>query len=72
MLLTYGISVWKTKTNNIESLQQFLGTWYELEHSFYLPEIISSCTQLTFKDGAEDVGLDDNELDITVRSTNQW
>lgn len=53
-------------------MTQFLGVWYELEHSFYLPEIISSCTKLSFKEGADDGGLDDNQLDITVRSVNQW
>lgn len=51
---------------------QFLGTWYELERSFYLPEIASACTTLDFKDSVTDVGLDDNRLDITVKSINQW
>lgn len=51
---------------------QFLGTWYELERSFYLPEIASGCSTLSFKESATDVGLDENRLDVTVKSINQW
>lgn len=29
---------------------QFLGTWYEVERSFYLPELASGCTILTFQE----------------------
>jgi len=50
----------------------FLGKWYEVERTFYLPEIASSCTTLTFNH--DDEGMDDIEqtLEVSVKSINHW
>lgn len=50
---------------------QFLGKWYEVERTFYLPEIASSCTTLSFDYDSE--GADsESTLDISIDSINQW
>lgn len=60
---------------------QFIGTWYEVERSFYLPELASSCTMLTFEneggnDANNDVGKANDtqptRLEVAVKSINQW
>lgn len=58
---------------------QFLGTWYEVERSFYLPELASGCTTLTFQNEiiahARDNGLPALQVDrieVAVKSINQW
>lgn len=50
-----------------------MGTWYEVERSFYLPELASGCTTLTFQedpitntnrnDGANE---DDNDSHLPI------
>lgn len=52
---------------------QFLGTWYEVERSFYLPELASSCTMLSFEEEAsrENDALP-SRLEVAVKSINQW
>ena len=49
---------------------QFLGQWYEVERSFYLPEIALGCTKIIFESNS------DNErsqnFEITLKSLNQW
>lgn len=57
---------------NVVFYLQFLGTWYELERSFYLPEIASGCTSMTFKDAKDALGYDGNTIEIRVKSLNQW
>lgn len=60
------------------TLYQFLGTWYEVERSFYLPELASGCTTLTFQEEVlkqRDNGLPTVEIDrieVAVKSINQW
>ncbi|KAG4078796.1 hypothetical protein HA402_015386 [Bradysia odoriphaga] len=49
----------------------FLGKWYEVERTFYLPEIASSCTTLTFGQDNERVDSD-RTLEISIDSINQW
>lgn len=57
---------------------QFLGTWYEVERSFYLPELASGCTTLTFQEevlkqrenGMTSVEID--RIEVAVKSINQW
>lgn len=51
---------------------QFLGKWYEVERTFYLPEIASSCTTLIFdheNDGSDDL---EKTLEISINSINHW
>lgn len=49
----------------------FLGKWYEVERTFYLPEIASSCTTLTFEHDNE--GADSERiLEIAINSINHW
>lgn len=51
---------------------KFLGKWYEVERTFYLPEIASSCTTLTF-DHDDDDGSDiEKTLAVSVKSINHW
>ncbi|CAG2065951.1 unnamed protein product [Timema podura] len=47
--------------------RQFEGKWYEVERSFYLLEIASSCTSLSFT-GAKNPG----QLKVTVKTVNRW
>lgn len=53
-----------------------MGTWYEVERSFYLPELASGCTTLTFQE--ETVKNRDNgtpeidRIEVAVKSINQW
>jgi len=50
----------------------FLGKWYEVERTFYLPEIASSCTTLTFEnDNDRSIDLE-KTLDISINSINHW
>ncbi|XP_068629971.1 apolipoprotein D-like [Battus philenor] len=47
-------------------IQKMLGTWYEVERSFYLMEMAASCTQLN-------VELNERgHLLITIDTTNRW
>lgn len=47
-------------------LQRMTGTWFEVERSFYLAELTSSCTELT-------VNLNDRGyLLITINTVNKW
>ncbi|XP_053687566.1 apolipoprotein D-like [Sabethes cyaneus] len=54
------------------NITKFLGRWYEVERSFYLPEIASGCTTLAF----ENTTLHDNEgrpqLEISIKTINRW
>nr|CAD7411269.1 unnamed protein product [Timema poppensis] len=49
------------------SVRVFEGKWYEVERSFYLLEIASSCTSLSFT-GAKNPG----QLKVTVKTVNRW
>lgn len=60
---------------------QFLGTWYEVERSFYLPELASSCTMLTFEQESNGIEASSksnassplpSRLEVAVKSINQW
>lgn len=60
---------------------QFLGTWYEVERSFYLPELASGCTILTLQEEIVPAVRDDNNqtvtpendrIEVAVKSINQW
>ncbi len=51
---------------------QFLGKWYEVERTFYLPEIASSCTTLTFDHGNDRSSDFEKTLDISINSINHW
>ncbi|XP_037041044.1 apolipoprotein D [Bradysia coprophila] len=53
------------------NITMFLGKWYEVERTFYLPEIASSCTTLTF-DQDNERSDSDRTLDISIDSINQW
>lgn len=48
-----------------------MGKWYEVERSFYLPEIVTGCATMTFDEtGRND---DDNPvLEIAVKTVNLW
>lgn len=56
-----------------------MGTWYEVERSFYLPELASGCTTLTFnheiipsnRDNSITVP-DIDRIEVAVKSINQW
>lgn len=51
---------------------QFIGKWYEVERTFYLPEIASSCTELTFNQDT-DRSIDfEKTLKISINSINHW
>lgn len=51
---------------------QFLGKWYEVERTFYLPEIASSCTTLTFDHDNEQSSDIEKTLEVSVKSINHW
>lgn len=62
---------------------QFLGTWYEVERSFFLPELASGCTILTFQEEEEEAGEEEkgrvdgaptetDRIEVAVKSINQW
>ncbi|XP_072943826.1 apolipoprotein D [Epargyreus clarus] len=47
-------------------IRKMAGTWYEVERSFYLMEVASSCTEL-------EVALNERDfLLITVKTVNRW
>lgn len=54
------------------NMTKFLGKWFEVERSFYLPEIASGCTTLTF----EDTTIRDTDgrpqLEIAIKTVNRW
>ncbi|XP_055537265.1 apolipoprotein D-like [Wyeomyia smithii] len=54
------------------NMTKFLGKWYEVERSFYLPEIASGCTTLTF----ENTTIRDidgrPQLEIAIKTVNRW
>ncbi|KAJ6644374.1 Apolipoprotein D [Pseudolycoriella hygida] len=54
------------------NISAFLGKWYEVERTFYLPEIISSCTTLTFDLSNDEASDIENTLDVSVKSINHW
>lgn len=51
---------------------QFLGKWYEVERSFYLPEIASGCTTLTFEDTTIRDSDGRPQLEIAIKTVNRW
>lgn len=60
---------------------QFLGTWYENERSFFLPELASGCTIITFqeevaeekeKGRVDGAPTDTDRIEVAVKSINQW
>jgi len=55
------------------NMTKFLGTWYEVERSFYLPELASGCTMLSFEEEStkENDALP-SRLEVAVKSINQW
>lgn len=56
-------------TSSTIQLLKFLGTWYEVERSFYLPELASGCTILTFQeDPVSNTNRDDNGNDDDVNN----
>lgn len=53
-------------------LFQFLGKWYEVERSFYLPELASGCTTMTFENTTLRDEAGRSQLEISIKSVNQW
>lgn len=51
---------------------QFLGTWYEVERTFYLPELASSCTALIFQEDSDRSSEAEKILSISINSINHW
>lgn len=51
---------------------QFLGKWYEVERSFYLPEIASGCTTVAFENTTQRDFDGKMLLEIAVKTINQW
>lgn len=72
------VSMHMTLHSNFELLPwQFLGTWYEVERSFYLPEVATSCTTLTFESDpnvkiSNETTQSPERLEVAVKSVNQW
>ncbi|XP_055629406.1 apolipoprotein D-like [Toxorhynchites rutilus septentrionalis] len=54
------------------NITRFLGKWYEVERSFYLPEIASGCTTLTFENTTRNNPEDKFQLEIVVKTVNRW
>lgn len=54
------------------NMTRFLGKWYEVERSFYLPEIAAGCTTLTFDDTAVRDPDGRPQLEIAIKTVNRW
>lgn len=54
------------------NMSKFLGKWYEVERSFYLPEIASGCTTLTFENTTIRDTEDRPQLEIAIKTVNRW
>ncbi|XP_001661562.2 apolipoprotein D [Aedes aegypti] len=54
------------------NMTRFLGKWYEVERSFYLPEIASGCTTLTFEDTTIRDSDGRPQLEIAIKTVNRW
>ena len=52
---------------------QVLGQWYEVERSFYLPEIASGCTSLEFQPlNQEELSRFNNfKLEVAIKTINR-
>ncbi|XP_055374348.1 apolipoprotein D [Condylostylus longicornis] len=55
------------------NMTKILGSWYEVERSFYLPEIASGCTTLTFQPEAEEFRYGDGyyRLEVAIKTINR-
>ncbi|KAL9875416.1 apolipoprotein D [Glossina fuscipes] len=53
--------------------QKILGQWYEVEHSFYLPEIASGCTTLEFQplNRQELSSFNNFKLEVAIKTINR-
>ncbi|XP_062544882.1 apolipoprotein D [Armigeres subalbatus] len=54
------------------NMTRFLGKWFEVERSFYLPEIASGCTTLTFEDTTIRDADSRPQLEIAIKTVNRW
>uniref|UniRef100_A0A182YC29 Lipocln_cytosolic_FA-bd_dom domain-containing protein n=1 Tax=Anopheles stephensi TaxID=30069 RepID=A0A182YC29_ANOST len=54
------------------NMTKFLGKWYEVERSFYLPELASGCTTMTFENTTLRDEAGRSQLEISIKSVNQW
>ncbi|XP_055706792.1 apolipoprotein D isoform X1 [Phlebotomus papatasi] len=56
------------------NMTKFTGKWYEVERSFYLPEIASGCTTLSFQpvDTSQDLEASYGKLEVAIKTVNQW
>ncbi|XP_065089367.1 apolipoprotein D-like [Ochlerotatus camptorhynchus] len=54
------------------NMTRFLGKWYEVERSFYLPEIAAGCTTLTFDDTTVRDSDGRPQLEIAIKTVNRW
>ncbi|KAL9875405.1 glial Lazarillo isoform 1-T11 [Glossina fuscipes fuscipes] len=55
------------------NMSQILGQWYEVEHSFYLPEIASGCTTLEFQplNRQELSSFNNFKLEVAIKTINR-
>lgn len=54
------------------NLTRVLGQWYEVERSFYLPELASGCTTLSFQPEESDTGFDDGyRIEVSIKTINR-
>ncbi|XP_059613839.1 uncharacterized protein LOC132259984 isoform X2 [Phlebotomus argentipes] len=55
------------------NMTKFTGKWYEVERSFYLPEIAAGCTTLSFQpvNMSEDLEADYGRLEVAIKTVNQ-
>uniref|UniRef100_A0A1A9V0S6 Lipocalin/cytosolic fatty-acid binding domain-containing protein n=1 Tax=Glossina austeni TaxID=7395 RepID=A0A1A9V0S6_GLOAU len=55
------------------NMSRILGQWYEVEHSFYLPEIASGCTTLEFQPlNREELSSFNNfKLEVAIKTINR-
>lgn len=58
------------------NMTRVLGQWYEVEHSFYLPEIASGCTTLTFQPAISNREDDPShnsvyKLEVSIKTVNR-
>ncbi|XP_058836172.1 apolipoprotein D-like isoform X3 [Topomyia yanbarensis] len=54
------------------NMSRFLGKWYEVERSFYLPEIASGCTTLRFENTTMRDAEGRPQLEIVIQAINRW
>uniref|UniRef100_A0A182XEU3 Lipocln_cytosolic_FA-bd_dom domain-containing protein n=1 Tax=Anopheles quadriannulatus TaxID=34691 RepID=A0A182XEU3_ANOQN len=50
------------------NMTKFLGKWYEVERSFYLPELASGCTTMTFENTTLRDEAGRSQLEISIKS----